>query len=111
MYLLLVSLFCRAMLKMDVWLRYPRHMFLRRPSPEDMHLFESEQGYQVGFGAASGLPDGGFGAASASMSLALAPTAGGQQAAVYVYACVAAMQSHGHVYSSIQAHVRGRDCR
>lgn len=38
---------CRAVLKMDTWLRYPRHMFLRRPSPEDLHLFESEQGLQV----------------------------------------------------------------
>ncbi len=40
----------RAVLKMVAWSRYSAggHLFLRRPSPDDLHQLESEQGMQVG---------------------------------------------------------------
>ncbi|EFJ45831.1 hypothetical protein VOLCADRAFT_118302, partial [Volvox carteri f. nagariensis] len=36
----------KAVLKMSAWSRYSGHMFLRRPSPDDLHQFESELGLQ-----------------------------------------------------------------
>ncbi|PNW76637.1 hypothetical protein CHLRE_11g467758v5 [Chlamydomonas reinhardtii] len=36
----------KAGLKMAAWSRYSAHMFLRRPSPDDLHQFESELGLQ-----------------------------------------------------------------
>ncbi|KAG2498694.1 hypothetical protein HYH03_003434 [Edaphochlamys debaryana] len=36
----------KAVLKMAAWSRYSGHMFLRRPSADDLHQFESELGLQ-----------------------------------------------------------------
>ncbi|PNH09016.1 hypothetical protein TSOC_004348 [Tetrabaena socialis] len=36
----------KALLKMAAWSRYAGHMFLRHPTPDDLHQFESELGLQ-----------------------------------------------------------------
>ncbi|GIL89574.1 hypothetical protein Vretimale_1866 [Volvox reticuliferus] len=43
---LLVVETVKAVLKMVAWSRYSTHMFLRRPTPDDLHHFESELGMQ-----------------------------------------------------------------
>ncbi|GIL42318.1 hypothetical protein Vafri_332 [Volvox africanus] len=43
--LLVVETF-KAILKMAAWSRYSTRMFLRRPTPDDLHHFESELGLQ-----------------------------------------------------------------